>query len=127
MTAEDIRSTLSCPYKEFRRGSDAKTITDAFDSLGVFICYNVEKKCTAIEMAGPARPIYAGNDLLNNSFSNVFEILRSFDPAVIPNNDGLRSYALGIALYVPGCFKSRLPRIEGVMAFRRGYYENGDE
>ena len=53
MTAEEVRSLLGA-YEEFKRGSDSKTITDAFQSRGIFVCYNVGKKCTAIEMAKPA-------------------------------------------------------------------------
>ena len=53
MTAEEVRSTLGCTYIEIAKGLSSTPNADAFDSLGVFVYYNLKKKCKAIEMAGP--------------------------------------------------------------------------
>ena len=127
MTAKEVRSALGCTYEEFKRDPMSPIITDAFDSLGVFVCYNVDKKCNAIEMAAPAQPFFAGRDLLNNSFGNVFEYLRGFDRGVNLRIDGLTSFALGIGLYAPDCVKDRPSPAESVIAFERGYYENDEK
>jgi hypothetical protein len=122
MPAEEVRSTLGCAYKEFKRTPISKTITDAFQPLGIFVCYNIDRKCNAIEMARPAQPFYAGHELLSDSFDKVFGLIRGFDPEVKADECGLTSFALGIGLYAPGCGKDRLLPVEGVIAFQRGYY-----
>lgn len=127
MTAEEVRSTLGCAYTEFKKSQSSKTTTDAFDSLGVFVYYNVDRKCNAIEMARPARPFYAGHELLNDSFEKVYELIRGFDPVVSLDADGLTSFGLGIGLYAPFCRNDRLSPAEGVIVFKRGYYENDEE
>lgn len=123
MTAEDVRSTLDCAYKEFKRTPISKTITDAFQSLGLFVCYNIDRKCNAIEMARPAQVFYGGHELLNNSFEKALELMRGFDPQVSSREDGLTSFALGIGLYAPSCKKDRLLPVESVIAFQHGYYD----
>jgi hypothetical protein len=123
MTAEEVRLILGCAYKEFKRTPISKTITDAFQPLGIFVCYTIDRKCNAIEMARPAQPFYAGHELLSDSFDKAFELIRGFDPEVSFREDGLTSFALGIGLYAPGCDKDRLLPVESVIAFQRGYYE----
>ena len=123
MTAEEVRSTLGCAFKEFKRTPISKTITDAFQSLGIFVCYNVDRKCNAIEMARPAQVVYAGHELLSDSFDKAFELIRGFDPEVVSREDGLTSFALGIGLYASGCGKDRLLPVESVIVFQRGYYD----
>jgi hypothetical protein len=123
MTAEEVRSTLDCAYKEFKRGPFAKTITDSFQPIGVFVCYNVERKCNAIEMGRPAQPFYAGHELLSDSFEKASELMLGFDPEVVFRDDGFTSFALGIGMYAPSCRKDRLLPVESVIAFQRGYYD----
>jgi hypothetical protein len=123
MTAEEVRSTLGCAYKEFKRTPISKTITDAFQPLGIFVCYTIDRKCNAVEMARPAQAFYAGHELLRDSFDKAFELMRGFDPEVSSRDDGLTSFALGIGLYAPGCRKDRLLPVESVIAFQRGYYD----
>src|SRR5579859_6377030 len=121
MTAEEVRSTLGCAYKEFKRGPFAKTITDAFQPFGIFACYDIDGRCNAIEMARPAQPFYAGHELISGSFDKIFDLIHGFDPEVKTDESGLTSFALGIGLYAPGCGKDRLLPVEGVIAFQRGY------
>jgi len=123
MTAEAVRSTLDCAYKEFKRGPFAKTTTDAFQPLGIFVYYTIDRKCNAIEMARPAQPFYAGHELISGSFGKIFDLIRGFDSEVKTNESGLTSFALGIGLYAPGCGKDRLAPVESIIAFQRGYYD----
>jgi hypothetical protein len=123
MTAEDVRSTLACPHNEFKRTPTSKTITDAFQPLGILVCYNIEKKCNAIEMARPAEVFYEGHQLLGGSFQKVSQFIRGFDREVCSREDGLTSFALGIGLYAPGCGEEPLLPVESVIAFQPGYYD----
>ena len=123
MTAEQVRSILGCAYKEFKRGPFAKTITDAFQPLGIFACYDIDRKCNAVEMVLPAQLLYNGRELLGGSFDKIFDLIYSFDSEVKADKDGLTSFALGIGLYAPGCAKDGLLRVESIIAFQRGYYD----
>ena len=123
MTAEEVRATLGREYKEFKRTPISKTITDAFQSLGIFVCYNINRKCIAVEMTRPAQPFYAGHELISGSFDKSFELIHGFDPDVKTVEGGLTSIALGIGVYAPGCGKDRLLPVESVMAFQLGYYD----
>ena len=122
MTAEQVRAILNCTYKEFKRTPISKTVTDAFQTLGVFVCYDVEKRCTAVEMARPAQPVFAGRDLLGSPFGTVCEWLRTLDPELVLRRDGLKSFALGIGLYAPSCGEDPLSKVESVIGFQRGCY-----
>jgi hypothetical protein len=123
MKAEEVRSTLVCAYREFKRVPFAKTTTDAFQPLGIYVYYTIDRKCNAIEMARPAQPFYADHELIGGSFDKMFDLIRGFDPEVKTDESGLTSFALGIGLYAPGCGKDRLLPVESVIAFQRGYYD----
>ena len=126
MTRDDVRSILPGPYIMFHRGKpkDAFQLpTDFYEALGIFIGYAPDGKCKAIEMASPARPTYAGHQLLGVPPGPVLKLIRDLDPNVATDSAGLTAFALGIALYIPGQKHNDLD-IEGVIAFRRGYYDN---
>jgi hypothetical protein len=120
MTAEQVRVILNGPYREFKRTPVSKTVTDAFQSLGVFVCYDADRRCSAVETARSSQPVFAGRDLLGGHFGVTCEWLRTLDPELVMREDGLTSFALGIGLYSPGCVKDSLSSVESVIGFHRG-------
>lgn len=123
MTAEEVRSILHCSYKEFKRTPMSKTTMDAFQPLGIFVCYDTDRKCNAVEMTQPAQPSYGVHELLGSSFAKVSELIRGLDLEVVLDAAGLTSFALGIGLYADGWKKNSLQPVESVIGFQRGYYE----
>lgn len=122
MTDEQVRATLKCEYREFKRTPISKTVTDSFQSLGMFICYDIERKCNAIEMARPAQPYYGNCAPLSGSFTQASELIKILDSEVVCDSSGLTSFTLGIGLNAPGCCKNSSSPVESVIVFQRGYY-----
>ncbi|RMG35030.1 MAG: hypothetical protein D6732_09985 [Methanobacteriota archaeon] len=68
-----------------------------------------------------------GFTFIGKPFSEIRPFLESRDPDFDEDDDGITSYKLGIALYIPALRHGDWATVEGIMVFRKGYYELGRE
>jgi len=122
MTTEQVRMAIGSPFRTFQKTKASKFPTDSFDGLGVHVYYAPSGICEAIEMGRTARPQFNRIELFRLSFVDALHWLKNLDSLVETDNSGLTALGLGIGLYVPGVAKDDSLPIEGVIAFKRGYY-----
>lgn len=122
MTRDDVRTTLGSEVTTFGE-SDGGMPIDAFNDLGVHAHYRPPGILEAIQLWGPASPTLDGQPLLKRPFREIRDWVRSQDPDVEIEDDGLTSKKLGIASYAPSAKKSPRTPPEGVFVFEPGYYE----
>src|SRR5438093_1211210 len=94
MPMVEVRGVLQVQHREFRRSAMSKTVTDAFQSLGVFVCYNVDGRCSAVEMAAPSRAILLGEDVLAKPVMEIREWFRGLDANIKVDGAGITSLGL---------------------------------
>ena len=124
MLKEEIRDTIGSDFKEFKKANFALSHTDAFTGLGLHVHYDNEGKCEAIEFAYPSDVRFNGIKLLGNSFELVLNEIRKTDSNIEIDESGFISYKHGIGIYVPTLKDIRHQEIQGVIIFRRGYYDS---
>ena len=59
-------------------------------------------------------------------FRSLREYIANLDPEIKADRDGATSLRLGIGLYVPTIKKSKKEPVQGVIAFRKGYYGDSE-
>lgn len=69
---------------------------------------------------------YQGVEIAGRPFNEVYKYLKSFDIEIKMDSVGAASYQLGIGLYVPAVKKSKKELVQGVIAFQKGYYGDGE-
>lgn len=84
--------------------------------------FNADDQLTAVEGSAAAGLCCQGIVLAGRPFNEVFKALKALDPEIRADRDGATSLRLGIGLYVPTIKKSKKEPVQGVIAFRRGYY-----
>lgn len=122
MRRDQIRDTVGSPVRTFRKTADATTLVDAFDEEGIYVYYDDEDVCEAIELASPAAPVFLGRALLGEPFAEVKDWLGTLDPSVDVDDSGMTAPTLGFGLYAPSAREAPLEPAESVIVFRRGYY-----
>lgn len=126
MTREEVRAAIGADATPFRRAvinTMEQPLQDSFRDLGIFVEYNPLGKCVAVEFGGPAAPSFQGETFLGQPYSRVREWFRTKDSAVEEDDSGLTSLALGIGIYTPNARANPDRLVEGVIAFKDGYYE----
>ena len=123
MHRSDIRKQFNETADSFLRSEDSLAPTDAFDSSGIYVNYDSNDLCEAIEAAEPAEPIFLDKSLLNLSYLDVLEWFKQMDPDIKEDDAGFTSYKYGIGLYAPDKEEEPDKPCEGVIAFKIGYYE----
>ena len=114
-----------CPPARFSGLPRHLHATDAFEPLGVHVCYSDEGRCEAIECASPSLPIFDGKRLLGLPFADVDRFMRRLDAEASVDESGTTSFALGVATYCPAHVEDPTAPVEGVLVFREGYYSSG--
>jgi len=127
MTRTAVGAALRSKARALRRGSASASPTDAFEEEGVYVEYDGEDECEAIEMASPALPTLQGRSLIGVPFKELRDWLASVDATLEVDNAGLTSPLFGIGLFAPAAAKEPLEAVEAVIAFRRGYYDEPAE
>jgi hypothetical protein len=124
MSREDIRRALAPhPATAFRKAPTSVNLADAFRDLGVHIHFDVDDRCEAIELFDPADPTLDGERPIGRPFVELLEWFRSRDSKIETDDAGLTSRRLGVGLYAPAAQKAPEESVEGVIVFRRGYYD----
>ena len=121
MSTEEVESQLGPPTGLVPKGTDEETVT-SYDDLGLFVYVEEGRGCAALEMWGSVLPVLLGHHLLNEPFAALRDWFESADDEVELRTDGLRSTKFGVSLSVPA-IKDPNAQTDGVLAFRRGYWD----
>jgi len=125
MTREIVRQRIEAPAESFMKSPNSAAPADAFDSLGLHVHYDADERCEAIEFHGSmASPTFRNQQLLGQPFATIERWLRAIDPDLQTDSTGLTSLLFGLGLYAPSVTYDPHSPVEGVIVFRRGYYDN---
>jgi len=120
MTRADVKAAMGITPRAFQKGHGARV--DAFDDLLIHVYYDTADKAEAVEAGYSAPVAFLGEQVLERPFSQVIQWLQRLDPTIRVDPSGFTSFALGIWIYAPGARDSADEPVEGIIAFRRGYY-----
>jgi len=124
-TREQIRSLINDKVNPFFRTKDSKVATDSFDRLGIFVNYDETDCCEAIEFVRPlVEPLFLEKNLFGLSYVSLLSWFNELDSNIDEFDAGFTSYKYGIGFYAPE--KEEDPNLpcEGVIIFRKGYYDD---
>ena len=109
-------------------GEDYKRIDNVY-TTGYKLCFpnlnihfDENELLNAVEGNIDAGFCYQGFEIVGQPFNKVYKYLKSFDIEIKMDSGGATSYKLGIGLYVPTIKKSKKELVQGVIAFKKGYY-----
>jgi hypothetical protein len=122
MPISQVRSLLGDPTP-FRKSSESRTPADAFDRVGIHVHYDEAGTAEAIEFMTPCNPTLEQEVILGRPFSELLQWIARMDPEVQTDEGGLTSLRLGIGFYADGVNKISSIPVEGVIVFRKGYYD----
>jgi hypothetical protein len=123
MHMTEVRAVIGLPFESFRKTQVSTVFTDAFIAAGIHVHYDAERLCEAVELAKPADPIVRGSHLIGEPFSNTREWLRVEDKSIVEDSSGCTTFLFGIGIYAPNAKDRPSDPVQGVIAFRRGYYD----
>ena len=123
MRRDEVRVAVKAAVRAFRKTPTAKTLVDAFDDEGIHVYYDEQDVCEGVEVANPAVPILDGQVLIGRPFADVRDWLQARDSDVVLDETGLTDFTIGLGIYAPSAEKMPHEPVEGVIAFRRGYYD----
>ncbi len=123
MRRDVIRKVVGEVFDVFRRGPEDATDSDAFDGAGIYVYYDSNDECEAIEFAEPAKPTLFGEQLIGRPLSQVLAYLKKHDASVLIDDSGATAYTIGLGVYAPAAAKRSDCPVESVIAFRRNYYD----
>lgn len=122
MTRDEVRCVLPVPAERFQKFRDAPPLYRVRNP-SLMVHYDANDICEAVELALPGSPTLLGRELLGQSFEALRDWFEQQDPDIGVDGDGLISKKLGVSLYAPASSGKPHPPVEGVIVFRRGYYE----
>ena len=102
MTRSEARRLLG-EYEEFRKSSDSKATTDAFDEVGLHVYYREDgiDEVDAVEIMSRANPSFRGELLAERPFVEIVALFRKADPEVEVDSNGLDAPNLNISIFAP--------------------------
>jgi hypothetical protein len=115
-TRQQVRDALQRPFEIFRKDV-GENETDAFDEVGLHVYYDGQGRVEFIEGFGSASLTIGGLVLLGRNIDDVDRELSALGHSSHATDVGLQYDSVGIALTAPGGV------VEGVGAYRRGYYD----
>lgn len=89
----------------------------------IHIFFDENNCCNAIEGFISSGFYFNNVEIVGKSFITIKKIFEVYDDELEINEDGFISYKLGISVYVPTLKKSKKELIQGVIAFKEGYYD----
>jgi len=123
MTRAEVRSSISATAEAFRKLPGDAALSDAFGSEGIYVYYDKDDVCEAVEVAAPSVPVLLGQHLVGRPFNRVREWFEKNDPGTAVDSAGLTSPKFGVGIYAPSALKDPADPVESVMVFREGYYD----
>lgn len=121
MLRRDVHALLGVPDRQKKR--DSPVPADFYNEHGLIVEYDPEEVVEAVEIKPPADPSFMSRALIGVPFEDLAEWFRSIDPRIQFDGAGLTSFRFGIGLYAPHAAKLPGEPVEGVIAFRPGYYD----
>jgi hypothetical protein len=113
---EKVRELLGSNFKTFQKSPWSNQTTDDYSVFGLHLYYTDGDELEFVEIFPPARPIFAGMNLLQKNVQNTLEMLKRFDPDPEVDEAGYTFHQIGIGLYIEG------DKLEAVSVFSKGYY-----
>jgi hypothetical protein len=125
MTIEEVRKTMNCEFRSFKKHPIDEFPTDEFSTRGAFVYYKPPGICEGVELAqfgNPSpMPVILGQRLLGVPFSVLLAWFRERDPDIEVDGDGLVCRKYGIGLYADGVEPDLA--VEAVGLFEEGYWD----
>lgn len=121
MRRDEVRAAVPAAVRAFNK--TPTTFVDAFDDEGIYVYYDEQDLCDAVEVASPSVPILDGRILIGSPFSELRDWLQMRDSEVEVDNAGLTDFAIGLGLYAPSASDAPDEPVEAAIAFRQGYYD----
>lgn len=123
MTRAEVRNSISAAVEAFRKLPGDVALSDAFSSQGIYVYYDKDDVCEAVEVAAPSVPVLLGQHLVGQPFTHVRAWFENNDPETAVDSAGLTSPKFGVGIYAPSALKDPADPVESVMVFREGYYD----
>ncbi|WP_456273218.1 hypothetical protein [Bacillus sp. AK031] len=117
MTKEEIRQALGESPEIFMKGGDSPA--EQYVKSGLLIYYKEDNETVeAIEFTSSSSPVFQGVKYLNMKGRKAINSLKSLDPDLFEQSDGVISIKLGISLWIP------YRKVESLLIFaEKGYYD----
>lgn len=118
MSRDEIRAAINEEYTVFRRNQFSVNSLDYYSDRGLFILYDENNRCNAIEFANTANLFFEGKDLFAFNYS---ELRNHFDGLSLQKEEeeeiGITYHDLGFGVnQVFG-----VDQIESIIIFQKGY------
>jgi len=110
------------PTSFARSLSSEKPADDVYKEAGLFCYYDRDGKLEALEFFQPAKPEIEGIAFFDVDLSTARTLTSRLDPNLEVDSAGFTSRLLGFGVYAPLAKDDDRAPIEGVIAFRPGYY-----
>jgi hypothetical protein len=123
MSRAETRSLFQTVPETFRRSDEDASDVDEYADLGIYIEFDANDHCIAVEMFDPADPVFQEKHLLRIPFASVREWVERVDPALEKDEAGIYSNLLGIGVSADIPKRDKKSLAESVIAFVSGYYE----
>ncbi len=123
MTRSETRMLLPIAPETFRRTDEDVSDIDEYADLGVYVEFDEQDRCIAVEMFEPADPVLQGMHLLKTPFATIREWLRKNDPNLEKEEGGVYSSLLGVGLAADIPKRDTRSFAESAIAFAAGYYD----
>ncbi|TDN37131.1 hypothetical protein E4631_07205 [Hymenobacter sp. UV11] len=117
---EIIRKFFDEKPSAFERGSTEPT--DYFQAAGVFVIYDENGACAAVEFASPAVVSWQNKQLFPLPLGELLNFVREQDAELEEDESGFTSYKNGVGCYTEDAEKLEEPA-ETIICFQRGYYD----
>ena len=118
-----IRNLVAEPFTSFLKTPLSKHPTDNFRTLGLHVYYDINGCCEAFEIGTPGTPSYHDKEIIGQQFSEIKNWFGLLDSNFIVDTDGITFPKLGMAIYIPSLAKIENPSAEGVLIYRKNYFD----
>jgi hypothetical protein len=108
----------------FNRSREEQNTSDFYKSIGVFVYYNDQEKCEAIEFGDKMELEFEAFKIFKHSYIETERFFAQYDSELDLDDSGFSSYKLGIGIYAPKCREDENCKIEGLIVFKEGYYDD---
>ena len=128
MTRPEVAKAVGQVPRRARRNQYDMSDYDLFEKLGLFVYYDADDMCLAVEFTRDARVSYDGYELFAHPAHEARAWARARDQD-LDGKDGFVATGLGLSMYAPSIDEpdldddERSKPAQSFLAFRPGYYE----
>jgi hypothetical protein len=122
MTKENVTEIINSKLKRCQELTFGPGYKETYEFCHIY--YDKKGHCEAIEFFEPANPLFFGERLMSQPFSQVRQLIKDSDELIRVDETGLTSFKFGIGVYVPFWDDDEEDtQVEGVIVFKKGYYD----